>query len=266
MKKSRIIAVVAAIMVMASSTFCFAGTDSLELKSSYPENGQKNTSIENVGVQLHFNKPVNSEAAKKADEKLVKIVDEDGKAIKTKVLFSDKNDGLVLVVADNADKKVKISNSETYTLVIDKDFVDNEGNTIGEKTTVEFTTYNQKLNNFINMAMMFVMFGGVMVVTLKQQRDQAAEKANPKEEKEVAFNPYREAKKTGKTVEEVMAEEAKRQEKANKKKKHKKKAAEDVKHVKIERCSDYLNNVYHVHAPQSLKKRKAAPANKGGKR
>ncbi|MBQ0004938.1 MAG: Ig-like domain-containing protein [Clostridiales bacterium] len=270
MKRKGLVAILAAIMVMASSAFCFADTGSLKLESTYPENGQKNTSIENVGVKLYFNNTISTKEAMKADEKLVKIVDSKGKKIDTIVLFKD---NLVLVVADNTQKAQRISNSETYTLVIDPSFVDDQGNTLGEKTTVEFTTYNQKLNNIINMAMMFVMFGGIMFVTIKQQKDQAAEKAAAQQDKAGNnFNPYREAKRTGKTVEEVMAEEAKRQEKLNKKKGKKKEQKADSKHVKIENCADYLNNVYRVQAPRPIKKKATAapatPAKKGksGKR
>lgn len=265
MKRKAIVALLAAIMVMASSALCFAEAGGLKLESSYPEDGQKNTSIENVGVKLHFNGTFADEAVQKANAKRVKIVDADGKAVDTEVKFSSKDKGLVLVVAMN-DKAAKITGSKEYKLVIDEDFADDNGNTIGEKTTVAFTTYNQKLNNMINIIMMVVMFGGIMVLTVKQQRDQQAEKeeAAKKDTKEAAFNPYREAKKTGKSVEEVMAEEAKRQEKANKKKK--KKAKPDTKHVKITRCSDYLNNVYHVREPRPIKKEaKTTKNSKSGK-
>lgn len=267
MKRKGLVAVLAAIMVMASSAFCFADEAGLQLKSSYPEDGQKNTSIENVGVKLYFNNTFSTKEAQKKDEKLVKIIDSKGDAIDTIVLF--KKD-MVLVVADNTEKAKRISNSETYTLVIDPEFVDDDGNTLGEKTKIEFTTYNQKLNNIINMAMMFVMFGGIMFFTIKQQKDQAREKAEAQAEKSnTNFNPYKEAKKTGKSVEEVKAEEAKRLEKANKKKGKKKKETKvDTKHVKIENCADYLNNVYRVAAPRPIKKTPAAPEKKGkgGKR
>lgn len=266
MKRKGLVAVLAAIMVFASSIFCFADESGLKLVSSYPEDGQKNTSIENVGVKLYFNRAINNAAVRKADAKLVKIVDSKGKAIKTQVLFSDADEGMVLVVADNTDKAASvISSSETYTLVLDADFADDNGDKLGKETTITFKTYNQKVNNAVNMVMMFVMFGGIMVVTLKQQKDQQREQMEAKQKaanggKEVAFNPYREAKRTGKSVEEVMAEEAKRQEKAAKKRK--KKDAPEEHHGKKIICADYLTNVYHVHKPASVNKRQAAKAEK----
>ena len=203
MKRGTLIAVLTAIMIMACSVFSFAD-DGLKLVSSYPEDGQTNTSMENLGVKLTFNNPINSEEAKKVDASKFSIIDEDGKKVPIQVLFSDKNDGLVLVVADN-------------------------------------------------MGMMFIMFGGIMVLTLRQNNKKEEEQV--KEEPKEAFNPYREAKRTGKSVEEVMAEQAKKEEKLAKKRARKNKNKEAAaQEGKIENCAELLNNVYHVHAPAPISK------------
>lgn len=220
MKRKGLIAVLAAMMVLVSAACCFADTGDLELKSTYPKNGQTNTSIENVGVKLYFNNPVKSAEAQKVDEKCVKIVDKNGKKIPVKVLFADDDSGLVLVLGDNTNKNFQVKNNSTYKLVIDEDFVDDQGNTLGKTKTLSFTTFNQTLNTRINMIMMFVMFGGIMFLTVRQATNQKKEEevVDPKAE---AFNPYREAKRTGKSVEEVIAEEKKRREKLEKKAKKK---------------------------------------------
>ncbi|MCF0141056.1 MAG: Ig-like domain-containing protein [Mogibacterium sp.] len=264
MKKRGLIAVLAAIMVMASSVFCFADEEGLKLLSSYPEDGQTNTSIENVGVKLYFNHTFKNADVQKANKDLVYIVDSKGKKIDTKVLFSDKEDGMVLVVADNTKKAAKISNSEKYMLVVDAEFTDDDGHKLGERATVTFKTYNQKFNNIVNVVMMAVMFGGIMILTVKQQKDQQEEEkaAKQKTDKDNSFNPYKEAKKTGKSVDEVIAEEEARRAKLDKKRKRKKKDAPIEKNVKIVHCSDYLNNVYHVHAPNPVNKKKKAEAKK----
>jgi methionine-rich copper-binding protein CopC len=252
MKKMTLIAVLSAIMVMMSAAMSFAA-GSLELVSSYPEDGQKNTSMENLGVKLTFSNPVNSEEAKKIDTPLLKIIDEDGAEVPIKVLFSDKNDGLVLVVAD-IDEGFQAKNNSDYKLVIGEGFVDNEGNVLDGEKTITFKTYNQKVNNMVNMGMMFVMFGGIMVLTLRQNNKKEEEEPQKEEPKE-AFNPYKEAKRTGKTVEEVMAEQAKKEEKLAKKKARKSKGKEAApQEKKIENCAQYLNNVYHVHAPAPISK------------
>ncbi|MBR2674398.1 MAG: Ig-like domain-containing protein [Mogibacterium sp.] len=252
MKRLSLIAAMAAILVMISAAASFAA-GGLELVSSYPEDGQTNTSMENLGVKLTFSNPINSEEAKKIDEGKFTIVDEDGEKVPTQVLFSEKNDGLILVLAD-IDKGFTAKNNAKYKLTIDAGLVDNEGNIMEQSKTITFRTYNQKVNTIVNMVMMTVLFGGLMVLTMRQNLKK--EEDTPAEEtKEAAFNPYKEAKRTGKSVDEIMAEQAKREAKLAKKKARKAgKAEEDKKEKKIENCAGLLNNVYHVHAP--------APTNK----
>ena len=256
MKRASLIAMITTIMIMTASLLCFA-EDSLTLLNSYPENGQTNTSMENLGVKLTFSNPINSDDAKAADADKFKIVDEDGEEAPLQVLFSEKNDGVVLVLADVNEGFTAKNNSE-YKLVIDADLVDNDGNTLGTEQTVTFKTYNQRVNNMVNMAMMVIMFGGIMVLSIRQNNNKKEEEEQqPKDApKEPAFNPYREAKRTGKTVDEVKAEQAKKEEKAAKKKaRRKKKAAEETHYEKkIENCAELLNNVYHVHAPAPVNK------------
>lgn len=251
MKKASLIAILASIMIMVSSAFCFA-EGGFDLASSYPEDGQTNTSMENLGVKLTFSKPLNSDDAKKANADKFAIYDEDGKAIPVQILFSEKEDGLVLVLAD-IDKGFVAKNNSEYKLVISGELVDNDGDALGADKTVTFKTYNQRVNNIVNMVMMMVMFGGIMVLSLKQNNDKQEEE--PKDApKEAAFNPYKEAKRTGKTVEEVMEEQAKKEAKEAKKKARKKKAAEVPPEKKIDNCAELLNNVYHVHAPAPISK------------
>ena len=252
MKRGTLIAVLTAIMIMACSVFSFAA-DGLELVSSYPEDGQKNTSMENLGVKLTFNNPINSEEAKKIDASKFSITDEDGEAVPVQVLFSEKNDGLVLVVAD-VDKGFVAKNNSEYTLKIDAGLVDNDGNELAKDQTITFRTYNQRVNNMVNMGMMFIMFGGIMFFTMRQNKQKEEEEGGSKEDAKEAFNPYREAKRTGKSVEEVKAEQARKAEKAAKKKARKNKGKEPVQEKKIENCAELLNNVYHVHAPAPVSK------------
>ncbi len=255
MKRVSLIAILTSVMIMMMSAFAFAGDGDLKLVSSYPEDGQTNTSMENLGVKLHFNHPINSKEAKKADADKFKILDENGKAVPIQVLFSDKNDGLVLVVAD-VGKGFTAANNAEYVLTIDGGLVDNDGDTLGADKTITFKTYNQRVNNMVNMGMMMVMFGGIMVITMRQNnQNKDDDEDKKKDENKEAFNPYREAKRTGKSVEEVIEEQAKKEEKKAKKLARKKKnAVEQEEHKKIENCAQYLKNVYHVHAPAPINK------------
>jgi hypothetical protein len=255
MKRVSLIAALTSIMIMISAAFCFAEGE-LKLVSSYPEDGQTNTSIENLGVKLTFNNPINSAEAKKIDEDKFRILDEDGKKVPVLVLFSDKNDGLVLVLAD-PDQGFTAKNNSEYKLIIDADVVDNNGNTLGKETTISFKTYNQKVNNMVNMAMMFIMFGGIMFISVRQNMNKEDEEQPAKQKeapKETAFNPYKEAKRTGRPVEEIMAEQSKKEAKQAKKNARKKKGSDEPHDKKIENCAELLNNVYHVHAPAPVNK------------
>lgn len=251
MKRLSLISALTAVMIMMSAAMAFA-EGNLELVSSYPEDGQTNTSMENLGVKLTFSNPINSEEAKKTDESKFSIKDENGKAVPINVLFSEKNDGLVLVLAD-ADEGFTAENNAEYTLTIDAGLVDNEGNVMEQAKTVTFKTYNQQVNNMVNMVMMFTMFGGIMVLTMRQNNKKDEDEPQT-ESKEAAFNPYKEAKKTGKSVEEVRAEQAKKEAKLAKKKARKKKDDSQSADKKIENCAELLNNVYHVHAPAPVNK------------
>jgi hypothetical protein len=138
--------------------------------------------------------------------------------------------------------------------VIDAGLVDNDGNELGTEKTISFKTYNQRVNNLVNMAMMFIMFGGIMFLSVRQQNNEKEEEVPKDAPKEAAFNPYKEAKKTGKSIEEVKAEQAKKEAKLEKKRSRRKKTAEEHHEKKIENCAELLNNVYHVHAPAPVSK------------
>ncbi len=184
MKRVSLIAVLVAVMIMASSALCFAG--GLEIVSSYPENGQKNTSMENLGVKLTFNNPINSAEAKKVDESKFRITDSKGKKVPIQVLFND-TENEVLVVAYSEEGFIA-QNNEEYTLTIDAGLVDNNGNTLDKETKISFKTYNQKANNWVNMGMMFVMFGGLMFFTMRQNLKK--EENEKKDAAKEAFYPY----------------------------------------------------------------------------
>lgn len=242
MKRKSLIAVMAAIMVLISAVVCFAGTG-LQIVSSYPQDGQKNTSMENLGVKIVFNNKVNGKDVQANNKKAVKLVDQDGKSVPIKVLFSNKSGKMMLAVADTNNSDYRVLNNADYKLTIASNFKDNEGNELGKDEVITFKTYNQKANNMVNMGMMVVMFGGLFLVSMKTSNKSKEEN----DDQEESFNPYKEAKRTGKSLEEVMAEYNKKQEKSAKKKSKKKQ--EEVYEKKIENCAELLNNVYHVHAP-----------------
>lgn len=78
-RKISIISIVVAMMFMMTSAFAFAGSDDFKLDSSYPKNGQTNTTLENMSIKLKFNKELGSKEYEKENSKCFKIVDSKGK-------------------------------------------------------------------------------------------------------------------------------------------------------------------------------------------
>lgn len=253
MKRKGLIALLAAVLVTMSMAFVSADESDFKLVNSYPKDGQTNTSIENVGVKLRFNRELAGEKAQKNNAKCVKIVDPNGKEIPIKVMSSKEDKGLLLVLGDSNNKKFKVENNAKYKLVISENLTDDQGDRLGKETTLSFTTFNQRLNMMINMGMMFLIFGGITVMTIRNANQQQEKKNKKDEKEEAAFNPYHEAKRTGKTVEEVIAENKKKEEKAAKKAKRKNKdgEAEYVKDYQL-KLSEILPNVYSVSAPRPI--------------
>lgn len=252
MKKKGLIALLAAVMVTLSAALVSADTSEFKLLNSYPKDGQTNTSIENVGVKLRFNRDLASAKAQKNNEKCVKIVDQNGKEIPIKVVSNKDDKGLLLVLGDSTNKNFKVENNAKYKLVISGNLMDDNGDKLGQETSLTFTTFNQRLNMMINMIMMFAIFGGITVMTIKNANQQREQKNKKEDKPEAAFNPYHEAKKTGKSVEEVIAEHKK--EEAKKAKKAKRKNKEESEYVKDSqlKLSELLPNVYSVPAPRPI--------------
>lgn len=252
MKKRCLIAFLTTLLIIMSFAFVSATEDSLKLLSTYPKDGQKNTSVENVGVKLKFNNSVSGDSVRDNNIKALRIENKKtGEKLPAKVLFSKSTPGLVLVLGDNSDGKLKVSNNSEYQLVIDKSFSDDEGRELGESKVLKFTTFNQKLNNTINMVMMFVMFGGIAVFTIRQQKkDNSSESETEQKVKKDSINPYKEAKRTGKTVEEIVAIEKKKEEKKNRKKK--KASPEEKIDNKSINIAELLPYVHHVKEPRPI--------------
>lgn len=211
-----------ALIVTMTVTAAF-GAQSLELKDSYPRNDQKNTTIENMSVKLEFNQEMGSKANRKANADCFKITDDKGRQIPIRVFYDPENSHKVMVLADalkiHENKDLTIKDNTTYTLHIASDLQDNNGNKLGKEKTVSFTTLNQKRNTQVYMLMMVIMFGGMFLFSSRQMKKQA-EKQDDGKAKEEPFNPYKEAKKTGKSIDEVIAAHEKEMEK---------KAAKDAK-------------------------------------
>lgn len=221
-----VICLVLMVVTMTAAT-CFGADNALKIEKSYPEDGQKSTSIENMSVKLTFNNEMGNKKSVAANAKCFRITDNEGKALPIRVFYNPKDKYEVMVLADAVkiaeDKNLRVKDNTEYTLHISGDVTDNNGNTLGADQKISFTTLNQSKNTQVYMIMMVLMFGGMFIFTSRQAKKKAAE--SQEQVKEEPFNPYKEAKKTGKSVQEVI--EAHEKEMAKKAKKASRKSKVD---------------------------------------
>lgn len=244
MKRTGIIACLTILIVMMTASICF-GAEDFKITQTYPVDGDKGTTKDNMCVKVYFNKSVGNDKSRKANEGKFTIKDADGKEYPTLIRYNKKNDKYVLFLLDTTkvnvnDAKKGVKDDMEYTAEIASDFVDNEGVALGEDPMrkITFRTINQGRNTMIYMVMMFAMFGGMMFFTMRQQKN--AQEKEEEEKGEDTFNPYKEAKRTGKPVEELIAEHQKEEEKKRRAKERK----EERKKI-IERYRE-AEDCYHV--------------------
>lgn len=209
------------LIIMAISVFapaCFAdetsaasGKSNFKIESSTPKNGEKNVSVENLSVKLYFDTKMLPESKKirKANDKQFKLTDSKGKKIPIKVYYSHKEEGLMMVVSDVFKSDIKIEGNSNYTLTIGKDLQATDGTKFGKTETLKFKTLNQEGSTKIYMIMMGVMIVGMIFFTSRSAK-KAMEKEQENSGKSGTVNPYKEAKRTGKSVEEIVAQDQKR--------------------------------------------------------
>ena len=249
MKRLGAVTCLVMLVVMLTSSFAFA--DTFQIESTYPKNGAKNTTKDNMCVKVYFNHDVGNDASVKNNADKFSIKDEDGKVIPSLIYYSDKNPKYALILVDTT--KVKqtgdnsIKDNSVYTIELSSDFMDNEGNKLGNdpNRVIEVKTLNQGRNTMIYMVMMFAMFGGMMIFTMRQSTKEKKEEENP--EKDAPFNPYKEAKRTGKSVEEVI--EAHNKEVAKKKAKEERRRKYDAM---LEDDDEPEEGVYRVKRPAPI--------------
>lgn len=246
MRKLGKIVCLAALVVTMTASVCF-GAESLQIVDAYPENGQKNTTIENMCVKLWFNHEMGGKESVKANADCFKLTDDKGKVVPIRVFYHPDDTKQVLVLADTT-KRIKIKDNTEYTMTVSADLIDNDGHRLGKDATYSFTTLNQGANTAIYMVMMLVMFGGMFFFTSRQMKKQQEEQNGERQVKEEAFNPYKEAKRTGKTVQEVIAAHEKEQ--AKKAKKAAKKAARYDADEAYDEDED--NGNYRVKGPRPI--------------
>ena len=200
-----LVAMVGGMILNAGAVF---GDGGFEMVESYPEDGAKNAAVENLGVKITFSKPIDSKANHEANAKCFTLTGPDGKTLPTKVYYNPKDSTQLLVLYDTTETgPLTAKNSEHYKVKISGNFVDNEGTSLGKDVNIEFDTINQSFNTKVYMVIMLLMMAGMAFFTTRQAQKKMNESAaqGGRGQKDEAFNPYKEAKRTGKSVAEVMA-------------------------------------------------------------
>lgn len=208
------------VSVLAPASFAANETDSQKtgfaIEQSVPHDKDEGVSVENLSVKIYFNKDVMpaNEEVKRANDKQFKLTDENGKNVPIKVYYSDKEEGLLMVVSNVRSKEARKANSiiqgdMNYTLTIGKNLRAADGSKLGETETISFKTLDQQKSTKVYMILMAVMMVGMVVFTTKSAK-KAAEKESQDSGKTQTVNPYKEAKRTGKSVEEIVAKDKQR--------------------------------------------------------
>ncbi len=193
--------------LVSSPGLSLADTEGLTLVESFPKDGATNAAVENLGVKLTFNNPVNKAENHEANLKCFTLIGPEGTKLPIKVYYNPKNDCQLLVLYDTTETgPLTASKSEHYELKVSGEFVDNNGNKLGKDIPISFDTINQSFNTKVYMVIMLLMVAGMAFFTTRQTQKKMAENdATGGRTREEAFNPYKEAKRTGKSVAEVMA-------------------------------------------------------------
>ena len=189
-----------------------------EIMSTSPEDGDTGVAVDNFSIKIYFNKEMTPENAevRKSNATQFTLVDEEGEKVPLKVYFSEKEKkrGLMMVAADYSDnnkKDVQIKGASEYTLTIGDKLQAADGSRYNQTTKIKVKTLNQQRSMVVYMVLMFAMMGGMVFFTIRSTKK--AEEKKKEETTTKGSNPYKEAKRTGKSVDEIVARDNKAKQK-----------------------------------------------------
>jgi hypothetical protein len=239
MRKSGGIVFAVILVFFMSTVTCFA--DGLNLVNNYPEEGNKASPPANLGIKLFFDNDVAARELREQNESCFTLLDDEGKTVPLRVLYTDADPKYILVIAEPEDEKVGLGSDREYRFEIAQELQAVDGSTLDAPELITFRTRNTSMDMTINMVLMGVMVAGMLVFSTLSMRRQLKKSTASDEKQKV--NPYKVAKETGKNVTDIIAQEEKKKQK-NAKKNTPKGAAKDdaeapagidrrrVKHVK----------------------------------
>ncbi len=195
--KKRIFRVLAAAMIISLLAVqgVYAAAGDLTVESIFPETNDTGLQIANQMARIVFN----GEMDVNTNKNYFKIVDSKGEAQKIMVLEQADNPKRInLVLADD------LKENEEYTIIIDAAAVDKNGNTLGKEFRSKFKTKSQKRESLVTTIMMVVMFGAIIIFTVRDQakktREAQEEQNRQGKKKPEKVNPYKNAKKEAERI------------------------------------------------------------------
>lgn len=215
-------------ILMAMFSFPLSSAWGLELVSSYPEEGSDYSMLENVMVKLEFSEDVSNESLQEGNKDAFKFTDEKGKAHKIKVLYSEKMPKEIWILIQES-----LTPDAEYNLGISGELQASEGDALGEDQTITFRTRNTSTDTTVNMVLMGVMVVGMIGFSSISMRRQVKKEMEQKGQVD-KVNPYKVAKETGKSVEDIVAKTEKQKQKVKAKSGKNKQDNEEVEDSKAE--------------------------------
>ena len=250
-----------AIMMLAPAAFAAdnnndaaANTSGFKIVSSSPEDGAEGVAVDNLSVKIYFSKAMmpKDQNIRKANAKQFVLKDESGNKIPVKVYYSEEEEGLLLVAADtfsSGNKNQKVKGDTKFILTIGSKLQASDGTTLGQNETISMKTLNQSRSTMIYMILMGLMMAGMVFFTIRGNKKEETKKKEERDLKE-GVNPYKEAKKSGKSVEQVVAKQSKKKAKKEENLRRQKEAEEAIEAEIIEKIRKESNK--RVSAPKSI--------------
>ena len=194
---------------MATTTGFAAG---LTLVSSFPEEGNAALTPQNVAIKLVFSEKISDPTSIAANANSFRLVDGEGKAVEFEPLYNESKypNEVWLQISEN------LTQDTAYKVVIAEGMQSSTGNSLEEDITLNFATRNTEADNTGYMVLMGIMVVGMMVFTVFDTKRKL--KKESAEEEDQRVNPYKEAKRTGKSVEDIVARTEKEKAQAERRK------------------------------------------------
>ncbi|HZK02047.1 MAG TPA: Ig-like domain-containing protein [Anaerovoracaceae bacterium] len=185
----------------------------LTLVDSFPEEGKSNLNPQNIAIKLVFSDKISDPDSIAANAKKFSITDDKGKAIAFEPLYNeDKYPNEVWLQIEQT-----LEQNSSYHVKILEGLKSDAGNSLEEPVTLNFATRNTEADSKGYMMLMMIMIGGMVIFTVVDSRRKEKKDTTQKSGTE-KVNPYKEARRTGKSVEEVVAKTKKEKAQAERRK------------------------------------------------